>query len=218
MGQSGQRVAESGLKNTDGNNQAYSLYHTDANNRITRQLMQVYLPLFTSCRRVLDIGCGPGLFLELLREHNTQATFLGMDADPAMVTRARAKGFDARCMRAEDLAMASYPQMDGIYAGHIIEHLAGPTALIFLRACFDLLAPAGVLLIRTPNWEQPYVQRVGFWLDITHVRPYPRELLEKVLTDIGFGIVKGFTEEAGLRDVAVVGVKAPTSAGATVAG
>jgi 2-polyprenyl-3-methyl-5-hydroxy-6-metoxy-1,4-benzoquinol methylase len=189
--------------------QKFSLYHTDANLQFTQQLMQAYLPLFVSRRSILDVGCGPGLFLELLRRQESNRTFLGLDVDADMVRRTQEKGFDARCLRAEDLPADLPRRFDGIYAGHIIEHMAGCAALRFLQACHDLLLERGVLLIRTPNWEHPYVREVNFWLDITHVRPYPPELLQKVLADIGFGVVKGFKEDVGLQDVAVIAVKIP---------
>jgi 2-polyprenyl-3-methyl-5-hydroxy-6-metoxy-1,4-benzoquinol methylase len=202
-------VQASQVGESDRDTQAFSLYHTEANLQFTRELLKVYLPLFASCRSILDVGCGPGLFLELLRRQHADRVLRGIDLDEAMVRRTREKGFETRCMRAEDLLPERDERYDGIYAGHVIEHMAGPEMLRFLGTCRDLLTPAGVLLIRTPNWEHPYVRDVGFWLDVTHVRPYPAQLLQAVLTDMGFGLVRVLTEDAGLRDIAAIAVKTP---------
>jgi 2-polyprenyl-3-methyl-5-hydroxy-6-metoxy-1,4-benzoquinol methylase len=201
-----------GVQDANKDTQTFSLYHTESNLQFTRRLLQMYLPLFAPCRSILDVGCGPGTFLELLRQQNRERTLLGVDVDAEMVTRTMEKGFDARCMRAQELSADALGQFDGVYAGHIIEHMAGPEMLQFLLACYQLLTPAGVLLIRTPNWEHPYVREVGFWLDVTHVRPYPAQLLERVLTGVGFGIVKSLKEEVGLQDVAAIAVKVPAGA------
>ncbi|MBN1578874.1 MAG: class I SAM-dependent methyltransferase [Chitinispirillaceae bacterium] len=189
--------------------QSFSLYHTDKNLAATRELMRTYIPLFAQCKKVLDIGCGPGLFLELLREQNSSRTLLGIDGDPSMVARVREKGFDARCVSVQEIASAVTGGFDGIYAGHIIEHLNGNEALDFLRTCCSLLNPGGVFLLKTPNWNIPYVRHEGFWLDITHVRPYPPRLLEKMLGDLGLVNVRTFTENIGLHDAVAVGVKKP---------
>jgi predicted SAM-dependent methyltransferase len=96
-----------------------------------------------------------------------------------------------------------------MYAGHVIEHMCGNEALDFLMDCYRLLNDGGLLVLKTPNWEHPYVRHGGFWMDITHVRPYPPQLLMKVLTDIGFSFVRAFAEQAGLQDIVAIGAKAP---------
>lgn len=183
------------------------VYHTAENNAASRELMRRYITLFTHCSSVFDIGCGPGYFLELLREQNPKRQFFGIDVDPEMVQRVQSKGFDARCMDVRTIAGGISGTFDGMYAGHIIEHLCGDAALDFLKTCFALLNPGGVLLLKTPNWDVPYVRHEGFWLDISHVRPYPAQLLDKVLSDIGFVNIRTFAEPDGLHDVVAIGVK-----------
>ncbi len=189
--------------------QHFSLYHTEENLEAAKLLMQRYLPLFSKCKSVLDIGCGPGLFLELLREFNPSCNSLGIDIDQSMVERAQERGFAARCLAVNALSETIKEHFDGIYAGHIIEHLTGNEALGFLSFCYSHLNPGGVFLCKTPNWDIPYVRHEGFWLDITHVRPYPAKLLDKVLCDIGFSSVRTFAENEGLHDVVAIGAKHP---------
>lgn len=188
-------------------NQAYSFYHTAENHEATRILMSVYIPLYARCDTVLDIGCGPGTFLELLRSQNAAQSLIGIDNDQAMVKCCREKGFDARFSRVQELSLTVTEPVDGIYAGHIIEHLNGSEALDFITGCFAKLNPGGVLVLRTPNWGVPYVRDEGFWLDLSHIRPYPARLLDKLFVETGFVNVKAFAENSGLHDTVAIGVK-----------
>lgn len=189
--------------------QQFSLYHTEENMAGARLLMQRYIPLFAHCASVLDIGCGPGMFLDMIKEHNPVCQSLGIDIDQAMVDRVTQRGFRGKCLPVTRLSELTGERFDGIYAGHIIEHLTGNEALIFLSTCYTLLNPGGLFLCKTPNWEVPYVRHEGFWLDITHVRPYPARLLDKILNDIGYVNVRAFAEAEGLHDVVAMGVKQP---------
>ena len=51
-----------------------------------------YVPFFAECRRVLDVGCGEGQFIELLQDKGTEAA--GIDLDAGMVAVCREKGLD----------------------------------------------------------------------------------------------------------------------------
>lgn len=59
---------------------------------------------------VLDVGCGPGLDAEVLL--GLGYGVVGVDASPAMVARARARGVDARV-----LDMACLDRLEGVYDG-----------------------------------------------------------------------------------------------------
>ena len=52
-----------------------------------------YVPYFAGQSNVLDIGCGRGEFLDLLREQGIAAK--GLDLNPEMVEVCRARGLDA---------------------------------------------------------------------------------------------------------------------------
>ena len=58
-----------------------------------RDRVREYLPIFKGASDVLDVGCGRGEFLELLREHGIRAR--GIDANGAMVDVCREQGLDA---------------------------------------------------------------------------------------------------------------------------
>jgi O-antigen chain-terminating methyltransferase len=56
-----------------------------------RQRMADYLPIFAGAGDVVDVGCGRGEFLELLRSAGLTAR--GVDLNHEMVERSRANGF-----------------------------------------------------------------------------------------------------------------------------
>ena len=58
-----------------------------------RARFESYLPLFEGRSDVLDVGCGRGEFLELMRERGVGAR--GIDVNGAMVEVCRGKGLQA---------------------------------------------------------------------------------------------------------------------------
>jgi len=184
--------------------QKYSLYHTEGREESIKAWQTPYAALFLGRQNVLDVGSGPGLFLELLCERGVPA--LGIDYDAQMVAVCKEKGLNAKLANATTISQYS-SEFDGIHAGHIIEHLNGEQAIQFLEGCFTALKPGGLLVVRTPNWENETVRNGGFWLDHTHVRPYPLELLERIFLDLGLEIVQKGTESTGWNDTFIVGQK-----------
>ncbi len=163
------------------------------------------LPFLLGCRRVLDIGCGTGTLLELLREHGVAG--LGIDLDPARVEAAADKGLDVRLAEAVQFLADTDEEFDACYLGHLIEHLSGPDAVRLLFYCVRRLPSGGVIAVQTPNYANPLVRDNQFWLDISHVRPYPAMLLARILELLGCTVVSCQTVLDDL-DLLVVGHKA----------
>jgi glycosyltransferase involved in cell wall biosynthesis len=182
----------------------------DGNEASHRAWMAPYADAFRGCRRVLDVGSGPGTFLDLLRERGIPG--LGIDFDPEMVDICRERGLEARVADARQLD-ATGEQFDGIHAGHVVEHMPGETMVRFLEECYELLQPDGLLIVRTPNWDNETVRNGGFWLDHTHVRPYPLPLLERIFLDIGLDVVVKGAEPGGWNDLFIAG-RRPAAHGA----
>jgi SAM-dependent methyltransferase len=184
--------------------QRYSLYHDADRGEALTAWMAPYADLFVGRRQVLDVGCGPGYFLDLLQRR--QVPGLGIDQDPVMVAACLAKGFAADVADARDLP--DWPgRFDGIHAGHVIEHMDGETAIRFLERCTTALQPGGQLVIRTPNWDHEAVRGGGFWMDVHHVRPYPLPVLDRILKDLGHRIIRAGAETRGWQDLYLVSEK-----------
>lgn len=189
--------------------QRYSLYHSDQSSAGLKQWMAPYADMCVGRKLVLDVGCGPGYFLDLLRERGV--TGIGIDVDPEMVAACREQDFQAEVADARQLSGWN-DHFDAIHAGHIIEHMDGQTAVYFLERCADALQHDGLLILRTPNWENETVRNGAFWYDHTHVRPYPLPVLQQILLDLGFTIRHAGAEPRGWNDLYLVGVKSGTPA------
>lgn len=189
-----------------GRKQKYSLFHSDYNSQemaSRRQWHLRYAKLFQDAPGdVLDIGCGSGIFLELMRE--LQLPACGIDPDPDMVRVCQELGLEALAGDERLLQDFQPESLGGIHASHIIEHIDGDRAIALIENARQVLRPGGLLVIRTPNWRNASVRHEGFWLDITHVRPYPLPLLKQVLEDAGFEIAQAGFEEFGWNDTYLV--------------
>ncbi len=166
--------------------------------------LQPFVPSFRTCRHVLDIGCGEGLMLELLRDAGTKAS--GIDIDPDRVAAAHAKGLEATTAEAHAYLRATPGAFDGIFLRHIIEHFDGLDGLRLLHFCRKALQSSGVIIVITPNFRMAEVAEQMFWLDITHRRPYPLPLLQHIFVTLGIDVVEcGMREKEAERDLFIIG-------------
>jgi O-antigen chain-terminating methyltransferase len=145
-----------------------------------------YLPYFTGRRAVLDIGCGRGEFLELMREAGVPAH--GIDLSPESVELCRQKGLQAEA--ADMFAyLADLPEssLDGIFSAQVVEHLPPERLPEMIRLAASRLQRDGVLAIETPNPECLAIFASHFYLDPTHTRPVPHPLLSFYMEEYGLG-------------------------------
>ena len=160
--------------------------HVDA--AANRRVLEFYTPFFEARRRVLDIGCGEGQFIELLQEHGISAA--GIDLDAQMVQGCTTRGLPVEQADLFNYLPGHSAEFDGVFCSNVIEHLAMPDALRLLKLAHDALLPGGVLLLATENPESLIVQLCEFWRDATHVRLYHRSLLEFLLSFTGFSQIQ----------------------------
>jgi len=144
-------------------------------------------------KRVLDVGCGDGRFLDVLREFGPRDwDLVGVDFDPAAVERCRARGFEAHQGRVEELALPE-GSFDLVVMLQLIEHVTDPVALA--RRVHRLLRPGGVFVIETPDLEGlDHRLFQGRWWGHYH---FPRhfhlfstESLSRMLRGAGFEIAR----------------------------
>jgi O-antigen chain-terminating methyltransferase len=148
-----------------------------------------YVPNFEGCRNVLDIGCGRGEFLELMREADIPA--VGIDLSQESVAICRLKGLAAET--ADLFAyLAGLPEesLDGIFCAQVVEHLPPERLPEMIQLCASRLMRNGVLAIETPNPECLAIFATHFYLDPTHARPIPHPLLAFYLEEYGVGVVE----------------------------
>jgi O-antigen chain-terminating methyltransferase len=147
-----------------------------------RKRQSFYLPFFRGRHKVLDIACGRGEFLELMREAGVPARGVDLDAD--MVGRCLEKGLAV--VQGDVFAhLESTPDssLDGIFSAQFVEHLEAVDYIRLIALCAQKLAPGGVLAIETQNPECLAIFSQSFFLDPTHVRPIPAAQLRFVFAE-----------------------------------
>ena len=185
--------------------QQFSVFHA-LEKETLREWHTPYAVLFKSASKVIDLGCGTGIFLSLLDEAGIQC--IGLDIDAALIEQLKASGHSVFHAAHSDLR--TYAQgCDGIHISHVIEHLWGDEMKTLLDDCVASLAPNGLLVIRTPNWTNKHVSGGGFWDDYTHKRPYSLRQLEQMLVDMGMMITASGHEPFGWEDTFIIARKEP---------
>jgi O-antigen chain-terminating methyltransferase len=134
---------------------------------------------------VLDVGCGRGEFLELLKARGISAR--GLDLNHEMVEVCRARGLDVTeadvVSYLEGLPDAS---LGGLFAAQVVEHLQPDYLLRLLDVVFHKLRPGSPIVLETLNpacWTAFFD---SFIRDITHVWPLHPDTLKYLVLASGF--------------------------------
>jgi SAM-dependent methyltransferase len=134
--------------------------------------------------KVLDIGSGRGVMLRLMKDAGIAA--YGLDSFEEAVVYCKGKGLDVVLGDAlSHLATLPDASLGGIFCAHVIEHMPPAQAIELLRESYRVLKPGSRIVIITPNPKDLRTSE-RFWLDITHVRPYPEKLLIVLMKREGF--------------------------------
>jgi len=156
--------------------------------KLLRERLLLHVEVLRGRKRVLDIGCGDGLFLKMLGEAGIDAT--GVDSNKAMIESARQHGLKVLqqdVLTAVDrLAPGEY---DAITAFHVIEHLPAAQLRQFLEHCYEILPEDGMLLLEMPNISNITTLTRSYFADPTHMMPRDPRLISFMLESIGFGEV-----------------------------
>lgn len=150
-----------------------------------RRRVTEYMPLFAGASDVLDIGCGRGEFLALLREQGV--TGRGVDLNAAMVEVCREQGLDAT--EVDGLTyLRSLPDgsLGGLFAAQVVEHLEPRYLTQLLDAAYDKLRPGSPIVLETINPACWFAFFESYIRDITHVRPLHPDTLKYLLIASGF--------------------------------
>jgi len=150
-----------------------------------RRRLAEYVPRFAGASDVLDIGCGRGEFLELLRAAGIQAR--GLDLNHEMVEASRARGLDV----AEGDALAFVERLPdnslgGLFAAQVVEHLEPGYLARLLEAAAHKIRPGGTIVLETINPACWVAFFESYLRDLTHVRPLHPETLKHLVRSSGF--------------------------------
>jgi len=139
---------------------------------------------------VLDVGCGGGLFIGMLRERRVCAMGLDLAQEAAALARQRhAVDAVAGNLPASPFAPQSFA---AVTMFHVLEHVREPLA--YLREAGRLLKPQGRLIVQVPNaasWQFSLLGRTWNGVDTPRHLHLFRDLdVERMLDSSGFEVVR----------------------------
>lgn len=157
--------------------------------------LRVYLPFILPLRQIyddcsaLDLGCGRGEWLELASEAGFNAH--GVDLDDGMLEACYERGLSVEKQDAIK-ALKALPDESqvAVSAFHLVEHIPFDAVQTLVKEALRVLKPAGLLIMETPNPENILVGTTNFYLDPTHQRPIPPQLLSFLPEHCGFSRTK----------------------------
>ena len=169
---------------------AFEEKHRGSRDLIKSRLL-VYMPFIKPLIKAyphgqaLDLGCGRGEWLELLTEQGFNAR--GVDLDDGMLQACRERGLQIETADAltylQTLSAGSLCIVSGF---HIAEHLPFGVLQQLVVEAKRVLMPGGLLILETPNPENIAVGTNSFYVDPTHERPIPPELLSFLPEHYGY--------------------------------
>jgi len=149
-----------------------------------RDRQRRYVDDFREAAPVLDVGCGRGELLQLLREAGVEAR--GIDADADMVAYARGEGLAVeQADLVEHLDGLPDRSLGGIFMGQVVEHLPPGVLVRALELAAAKLRGGGLLVAETINPVSPLALR-HYFADLTHAQPLVPETLQLLARQSGF--------------------------------
>ncbi|HWP45742.1 MAG TPA: class I SAM-dependent methyltransferase [Candidatus Limnocylindrales bacterium] len=143
-----------------------------------------YLPFFQHCEQVLDIGCGRGEFLELMRENHIGG--YGIDTNGEMVAYCTGKGLKAEVADAlTHLNSLADNSLDGIFSSQVIEHLDPDSLIQLIKLCYAKLKPDSYVVLETVNVSS-ILPFLFFFVDLSHKTPLHPQTAEFLMKAHGF--------------------------------
>lgn len=143
---------------------------------------------------VLDIGCGRGEFLKLMKKFDIEA--MGIDIYPPFIEYCSSEG-----LKVQQIDTITYlnniedESLAGIFMSHVVEHLSTDYILRLIQLAYQKLQQGAYFILQTPNPESLFTL-IDFWIDIEHKKPIHYRTLEFLFKQAGFESVERYNPEA----------------------
>lgn len=152
-----------------------------------RSLFRKWVPADRSTR-ILDLGCGYGAVLYLLREMGYRS-LRGVDTSPEQVQLAHHLNLDVECGNLhETLTAVPEGSLDVIFAFDVLEHLSRPELLQLGDLIFRALSPRGQLIVHAPNASAIFSGNIRYG-DLTHELAFTRTSLRQFGNSCGLRLI-----------------------------
>jgi len=143
-------------------------------------------------RRLLDIGSGPGFFLQYGQQHGWQVR--GIEPSRQAAAHARSLGLDIVEGLLDHNSAPSLGHYDVVHMNNVLEHIPDPLTLLDL--CYNLLDQDGLICAVVPNDYNPFQQALrdtcGFapwWIAPPHhINYFDFDSLQQALERCGFEV------------------------------
>ncbi|MEK6690226.1 MAG: class I SAM-dependent methyltransferase [Nitrospirota bacterium] len=214
--EAGLRIRDSGLQTPDSGLQTNTVILDDKSYLLfeeryrgtredVKEKQSIYVDYFKYGGRVLDLGCGRGEFLELLKEKGIDS--YGIDTNELTVSLCKEKGLDV--MKADGLSHLMSLQDDslgGVFAAQVVEHLEPGNLIEMVRLSYKKLKVGATFIAETINPLCLTTFSGPFYFNLTHIKPIHPQALVFLMEMAGFRNVEikytsPYPEEMKLQQV-----------------
>lgn len=139
--------------------------------------------------KFVDLGCGECEWIELLSENGFDA--VGIDSNDAVVEKVRRELPNINIVLEDSLQYLKQCEdnsIDLISSFHMVEHMDFLTIITLLKECYRVLKKDGMLIVETPNPQNILTSSYYFYMDPTHIKPIPPELMMFFVEESGFAV------------------------------
>jgi 2-polyprenyl-3-methyl-5-hydroxy-6-metoxy-1,4-benzoquinol methylase len=177
--------------------------------------------LYPAAGRIVDLGCGNGVFSNILKLGSPARDIAGYDLDPRKIEAAREVhgAIDGLSFEAADIVELDYPKADGYTLVDVLYLIPLEAQAKILRKAFAALRPGGFLILkdmnRRPRWKYAWnfsqetlaVKVIGFTLG-SHFFFRSADDYRRLMEEIGFAVeVVRLDQGQPYPHVAIVGRK-----------
>lgn len=135
--------------------------------------------------KILVISCGPGYFVNLLRDLGMK-NVLGIDSDAEKIAYARARRLNCKVAHALPMLEKNKDVYDVIIAEQEVNHLTKTEIRHFLSLCHTSLKPGGMLVVHSLNGANPVTGPEALAQNFDHYNTLTEISLKQVLAHSGF--------------------------------
>jgi SAM-dependent methyltransferase len=157
-----------------------------------KERFRIYLPILKEAdiaSDIVDLGCGRGEWLEILKEEGMEAR--GVEINRVAIDSCRRRGLEVVDEEALTHLLSLAPNsLNAVTCFQLIEHLDFEVLIKLVDQILAVLRPGGLIIMETPDPENILVSSHNFYLDPSHRHPLPSELMQFLLESRGVSRVE----------------------------